>query len=145
MKKRGIFGMGTDIRPEISKKNPYWISKHRYYELRHFVMQLPEWRMALKALDGFAKVPKEQFIFSSEISDPTAACAAARERITKKIQMVRKAAHDADPAIGDYILQGILNEWSYDVVRTKYNIPCSRDEYYILYRKFFWLLNQSRN
>lgn len=25
--------MSTAIRPEISQKNPYWIPKHRYYEL----------------------------------------------------------------------------------------------------------------
>lgn len=26
--------MGTTIRPEISKKNRYWIDKHRYYECK---------------------------------------------------------------------------------------------------------------
>lgn len=26
--------MSTQIRPEISPKNPYWIPKHRYYELK---------------------------------------------------------------------------------------------------------------
>ena len=25
--------MATEIRPELSEKNPYWIGKHRYYEL----------------------------------------------------------------------------------------------------------------
>ena len=25
--------MATTIRPELSEKNPYWIEKHRYYEL----------------------------------------------------------------------------------------------------------------
>lgn len=28
--------MATEIRPELSEKNPYWIGKHRYYELKHF-------------------------------------------------------------------------------------------------------------
>lgn len=27
--------MATEIRPELSEKNPYWIGKHRYYELKH--------------------------------------------------------------------------------------------------------------
>ena len=26
--------MGTTIRPELSEKNPYWIERHRYYELK---------------------------------------------------------------------------------------------------------------
>ena len=43
--------MSTQIRPEISQKNPYWIPKHRYYELKHFVMQYPAWVAARKGLD----------------------------------------------------------------------------------------------
>lgn len=27
--------MATTIRPELSEKNPYWIERHRYYELKH--------------------------------------------------------------------------------------------------------------
>ena len=36
--------MGTKIRPELSKKNKYWIPRHRYYELKHFCLQYPEWK-----------------------------------------------------------------------------------------------------
>ena len=39
--------MPTEIRPELSKKNKYWIPKHRYYELKHFVMQYPQWVEAI--------------------------------------------------------------------------------------------------
>ena len=31
--------MAHDIRPEVSQKNPFWIGKHRYYELKHFCLQ----------------------------------------------------------------------------------------------------------
>ena len=40
--------MGTNIRPEISERNPYWISKHRYYELKHFCLQYNGWASAYK-------------------------------------------------------------------------------------------------
>lgn len=33
--------MRNDMRPELSQKNPYWIGKHRYYELKHFCLQYP--------------------------------------------------------------------------------------------------------
>lgn len=36
--------MATVIRPELSENNKYWISKHRYYELKHFCLQYPEWK-----------------------------------------------------------------------------------------------------
>ena len=46
--------MGTTIRPELSEKNPYWIEKHRYYELKHFCLQYPIWRKAYSVLDGYS-------------------------------------------------------------------------------------------
>ena len=46
--------MGTTIRPELSEKNPYWIERHRYYELKHFCLQYPIWKKAYAALDGLA-------------------------------------------------------------------------------------------
>ena len=44
--------MGTTLRAELSEKNPYWIEKHRYYELKHFCLQYPIWNKAYSALDG---------------------------------------------------------------------------------------------
>lgn len=35
--------MTTSIRPEISRRNQHHISKHRYYELKHFCLQYREW------------------------------------------------------------------------------------------------------
>ena len=45
--------MGTTLRAELSEKNPYWIEKHRYYELKHFCLQYPIWKKAYSALDSF--------------------------------------------------------------------------------------------
>ena len=36
--------MSTVIRNEISKKNKWYIGKHRYLELKHFCLQYPEWK-----------------------------------------------------------------------------------------------------
>lgn len=36
--------MGNIIRAEVSENNPYWIEKHRYYELKHFCLQYPTWK-----------------------------------------------------------------------------------------------------
>ena len=47
--------MSTDIRPEISPNNKYWIEKHRYYELKHFCLQYPLWNMRIIRLTGLAK------------------------------------------------------------------------------------------
>lgn len=44
--------MGTVIRAEISANNRYWVEKHRYYELKHFCFQYPEWKKRYRAIDG---------------------------------------------------------------------------------------------
>ena len=69
--------MSTTIRPELSEKNPYWIEKHRYYELKHFCLQYPIWKRARAALDGLSQRPMDAVIFSHGFSDPTARCAEA--------------------------------------------------------------------
>ena len=51
--------MATTIRPELSEKNPYWIEKHRYYELKHFCLQYPIWRKAYASLNSFSSKPAD--------------------------------------------------------------------------------------
>lgn len=42
--------MGNIIRAEVSEKNPYWIEKHRHYELKHFCLQYPIWKKAYSSV-----------------------------------------------------------------------------------------------
>lgn len=58
--------MGTTIRPELSEKNPYWIERHRYYELKHFCLQYPIWKKAYAALDGLSRRPSDLEVFSKK-------------------------------------------------------------------------------
>lgn len=39
-------------KPELSKKNPYHLSRHRYYELKHFCFQYPEWKKNIALTSG---------------------------------------------------------------------------------------------
>ena len=39
-------------RAQLSAKNPCRIPKHRYYELKHFCLQYPDWKKALVLLEG---------------------------------------------------------------------------------------------
>lgn len=43
------------MKSELSKRNPYWIEKHRYYELRHFCLQYPIWKSSYNSLYGLSK------------------------------------------------------------------------------------------
>lgn len=139
--------MGTDIRPELSERNKYWLTKHRYYELKHFCLQYPVWKQAYSSLDGLSKRPLDLEIFAKtgQTSDPTAKCAEAKEAFSRKIEMVEIAAIQSDRGLGEYIIRGVTEGLSYEVLKARYNIPCSKDVYYDRYRCFFWILNKLRD
>lgn len=138
--------MGTTIRAELSEKNPYWIEKHRYYELKHFCLQYPIWKKAYLALDGLSKRPENSCIASKErkVGDPTAQCAEARSYYLERMKIVEKAAVDTEPVLGKYILKGVTEGVSYDILNARLGVPCCKDVYYNFYRRFFWLLDKVR-
>ena len=137
--------MGTTIRPELSGRHKYWIERHRYYELKHFCLQYPKWKKAYTALDGFSKQTYEETILSNIPSDPTTRCVEAKAFYAEKIEIIEQAAVDTDSALSSYILKGVTEGVSYDYLKVRLNIPCCKDIYYKLYRRFFWLLNKTRN
>ena len=137
--------MGTTIRPELSERHRYWISRHRYYELKHFCLQYPEWKKAYASLDGMSKRPLDPIIFANCHGDPTARCAEAKEFYSNRIEMIVRVAKETDLAMWDYILKGVTEGVSYDHLRATLDIPCCKSVYYDLYRRFFWLLNKARN
>lgn len=138
--------MATTIRPELSEKNPYWIEKHRYYELKHFCLQYSIWKKAYASLDGFGRRPMELAIFiaTGDISDPTAKIGIARAYYSERIRMIERVAEQTDVQLAPYILQGVTEGCSYDILKVRMGIPCCKDTYYELYRRFFWLLNRER-
>lgn len=139
--------MSTVIRPTISEKNKYHINKHRYYELKHFCLQYNEWKKAYASCDG-------SIIFASSIektptsnvpSDLTAKYAVKKAYYGERINLIEKAAMKADSELHSYILKAVTEGLSYTNLKTRMNIPCSRDTYYDRYRRFFWVLNEERN
>lgn len=44
--------MSTVIRAELSHKSKYHIDKHRYYELKHFCLQYPNWKKSYAEVDA---------------------------------------------------------------------------------------------
>lgn len=138
--------MGTNIRPELSEKNPYFIGRHRYYELKHFCLQYPIWRKAYLDLInlGVRSVNLTSSVRGSTPSDPTAKLGERLSYYSKRIKMVEDSAKETDKFMWEYILRGVTEGLSYTCLRTKYDIPCGKDYYYDAYRRFFWILSKSR-
>ena len=137
--------MGTTIKSQVSKKNKYWVEKHRYYELKHFCLQYPIWKQAYTALDGYNNksnsIPTQH---CSDITDPISKCVEARLYYRERIDIVADTAKETDEFLASYIIKAVTEGVSYDFLKTRLNIPCCRDVYYDLYRRFFWLLNRAK-
>lgn len=139
--------MATVIRPEISKDNKYWISKHRYYELKHFCLQYPNWKRIV--LDVYSSNTStsivERIPSTNRPSDPTGNLALLNLYYLERIKLIEKIAAETDKQLSYYILKGVTEGFSYTYLKSRLEMPCSRDMYYDRYRRFFWLLSQERN
>ena len=137
--------MSTTTRPELSPKNKYWIERHRYYELKHFCMQYPVWKKALTVINLYpSQAPEQVYAPVSYVNDPTEKCAEARLYYTNRMLMIEHCVRDANDDIYEYLLEGITEGVSYDILKARLDIPCSKDTYYNAYRRFFWLLDKER-
>lgn len=138
--------MGTQIRPQLSRKSKYYLERHRYYELKHFCLQYPIWEKSYASLDGLSRRSADliEIRNRTDISDPTAKVAEAKAFYKERLEMVERCAKEADPVIGHHILVGVTDGLSYEKLNARHTIPCGKDMYYELYRKFFWLLSKAR-
>ena len=101
--------MGTTIRPEVSERNPYWIERHRYYELKHFCMQYPIWKKTYEAMTGLLGRPADLTSFGKmkHISNPTERVGIMKAYYSERMDMVRKAAEKANGDLAEYIVKGV--------------------------------------
>lgn len=133
--------MATNIKPELSKRNKYWISKHRYYELKHFCLQYPEWKELVRHNARYSGRDPEIVRTSVEWSDPTATAAYISEKAKKQIELVEECCKLACGDMACYILLAVTEGLSYVNLRMMYEIPCGKDMYYELYRRFYYILS----
>lgn len=139
--------MTARVRANLAEGHKYWIDKHRYYELKHLCLQYPAWKSAYTAfsnpsipLSTIDKAPT-----SNLPGDPTATRAIMRAYYAEKMSLIENAAKEADRYLYEYILKGVTEGLSYTYLKSKLGMPCGRDMYYDRYRRFFWLLSNSRN
>ena len=138
--------MGTVIRNEISANSKYYISKHRYLELKHFCLQYPEWQKLYATIQKYPESNMlaicKTFNYNQEKFVETQAIKAAE--ISRCMNLVKKCAIEADKDLSDYIFKAVTQDLSYPYLSAKLEIPAGRDMYYDRYRKFFWLLDKER-
>ena len=137
--------MATEIKPELSKKNPYYIPRHRYYELKHFSLQYKDFKKLYSYLQGRVIEGYEvKERIKTPYADRTGDVSVSLALLGKNIDIIEKAAYEASPELSDYILKAVTEGYSYTKLSMKMTIPCGRDMFYLCYRKYFYLLSMLR-
>lgn len=110
----------------------YWVEKYRYQELRYFCLQYPTWkRAANRLLNDHLKVHSD---------DPVCEIASRRENYLSKMKLVETTCIKMDPKLWPWLLLAVSHGVRYE----RLDIPCSKEEFVQLYRKFFWTLDQDK-
>lgn len=132
------------MKTELSKKSKYYIPKERRLELAHFCMQYPDWvnKHIWLRFNPVSSSVNETGVHQANDADSTCDTASELAYLSYCMDTLSKTAHDTDPVIGDYIFQAAIRGVSYDSLNAYTQVPCCRNEFYELYRKFFWLLDQ---
>jgi len=125
--------MSTVVRPELSKSNALYISKHRYYELKHFCLQYPEWQKKCRYLNSSSVIkPGEVGRDDSDIY---------RDQMRLVDECINEAAEEwLRPYLRYYVIYGE----TYPELKTRRNIPCGKDIFYNAFRRFLYILSERR-
>lgn len=131
-----------NIRPISHSK--WEISKHSFYQAYHFAMRYREFKTYLKENSSTVKARSADGLPGSTVMiNATEELAFKRARASKYCEMIEQAAIEAAPDLHQYILKAVTNEgYTYEFLKNRMNIPCSRNTFYKLRRKFYYILAQ---
>lgn len=132
------------VRPELSKSNEFWISKHAFYTAYHYALQYNEWRDEYEQVtSGLHGVAYDGMPHSSGTGNPTETAGIRGAELSSKMRMIEETAKRADAVIAKYILKAVTNEGiTYEYLRGIMGIPCGHNQYYRARRRFYYLLSK---
>lgn len=99
-------------------RTEYTLSKHRYYELKHFCLQYPDWIKEYRDADGW-----------SGKGDTTSRDGIKRAEIVRFVDLIQTCAYDTNRDLLPF------------VTGESTSMP---SELLYFYRKFFWELSRRR-
>lgn len=110
----------------------YELPRHRFLELKHFCLQYWDWRKQLILADREKPGTPQDDVVSNT--------ATRRTDLNNAIQLIEKTAWNTDTNLGSYILRSVTENLTVSQV----DPPVSKDEFFELRRKFFWLLSEEK-
>lgn len=137
--------MNNQQRAELSKKNPYWIPRDKYYELLYFSRQYWTMKQEKKELlRTYPTISYDENYTITDISNPVEKAVCRVSYLTDMMKLIEDTVKEVDPDIYKWLLNGVTTDKSYEYLNQKMGLPMSRSAYYERYRKYFFLLSKKR-
>lgn len=129
----------------LSKKNKYYISKYRYYELKYHCLQYDEWVKEIADLDFSirSKHFENDRVDGGETGDPTFLLVEKRQQYSYLIDEIYTVLLYLPEELREPIKDAVTHGLGWGVIQARYGLYCTRDEYYDAYHKFFYILSQN--
>ena len=135
-------------RTKISRRNKYYLPEHRRADLIHYCRQYDDWKKELRRLQEdrtrTRAVDYKRTRSSGTGNNPTEAAAFAINRIQRRIEMVDEAARETDPDLAKYIIMSVAKRVTFQTLRSKHDIPVSKNTFTRLRHEFFWRLDKKK-
>jgi len=128
------------------KLDKYNISPERYRELYYFCLQYNDRKTALESLRGLHATAQDGQPHGSGVSDPTAQngmLAAVKSRENEIIEQSAIEAGGGD--LYQWLFESVIYDLKYNYLRMAEGIPCSKNEFDNIRRKFFYTLDQKKS
>ena len=135
--------MSTLIRPEISKRKAEWIPKYRYYELKYFCLQYPEWKKYSEYMNyissrSIVNAGNTQIEFVDRVPESVFDISDCNENV----RLVEEICKAVGTDLWQYLLEAVTKGETWNYLKYVQDIPCGRSAFYKMYRKFFYELDK---
>lgn len=130
---------------ELSKKNKYYIPKYRYYELKYRCLQYPDWIREYGEIGRgvCSRAFENDRVDGGMRSDIVFLLASSMEEVKHRIDIIDNIIFEQLPKdLQDPIKEAVTKGKGWTVIQAKYELTCTRQEYYDAYHKFFWLYDK---
>ena len=128
----------------LSKKSKYYLPKPVREAMIKYAKLYPGWRARYNAIGGTKAMTISDMPRSGNLIDTTQRDGIRRAELDEKMNQIEDAAIKTDSSLFRYILIGVTEDLSYEIMRARHRIPCGKNEYYAKKRRFYYILAQER-
>lgn len=127
----------------LSDKNKYSLPKEDYLTAIHYSLRYPMWVEELRtaADTGSAIRYDRDKVQTSNDSDQTADVAMRMAELSSRIDLIDEIISQVSGGLDSWLRLGVCHGLTFEQLKGK-DIPCERDKYYLMRRRFYYELAQ---